>query len=156
MLMLSTMKNGRKVFQQVTLDSSNNLVESITMYVSRTTETFGMYRKSDGLDWLMSMSGNEIKLLIILSDVSDSQDGSVSLSPVKRQNICSMLGVGVRQLAQLIASLEARDALFRINYHDFIINPATFFRCTTNELKKRIIDYYEIKKRLGGLPNEFE
>lgn len=149
------MKNGRKIFQQVRVDGNDNIIESITMYVSRTTETFGMYRKSDGLDWLISMTGNEIKLLIILSDVSDSQDGSVSLSPVKRQNICSMLGIGTRQLAQLIASLEKRDALFRINYHDFIINPATFFRCTTNELKKRIIDYYEVKKKLG-IESNFE
>lgn len=139
------MKNGRKVFQQVCLDGNQNVIESISTYVFRTNEVFGMYRKTDGLGWLIDMAGNEIKLLIVLSDISDSVDGSVSLSPVKRKNICSLLKIGSRQLAQLISSLEKRDALIRINYNDFMINPATFFRCTTNELKKRIVDYYKIK-----------
>ena len=94
------MKNGRKVFQQVCLDGNQNVIESISTYVFRTNEVFGMYRKTDGLGWLIDMAGNEIKLLIVLSDISDSVDGSVSLSPVKRKNICSLLKIGSRQLAQ--------------------------------------------------------
>ena len=140
------MKGGRKVFQQVRLDGNQNIIESISTYVFKNSEVFGMYRKTDGLGWLMDMSGNEIKLLVVLNDISDSSDGSVSLSPVKRKNICSLLKVKSRQLAQLISSLEAKDAIIRINYNDFMINPATFFRCSTNELKKRILEYYVAKK----------
>ena len=141
-------KRVKKVFQQTTVDGlTGELLKDYSVYVSKTGEVFGMYRKTDGLDWLLGLTGNELKLLIILADISDSADGSVSLSKVRREKICNLLGIGSRSLSMLFQELNNKDAIFRINNNDLLVNPATFFRCATNELRQRIQIYNELKLR---------
>ena len=141
-------KRVKKVFQQTTVDGlTGELLKDHSIYVTKTVEVFGMYRKTDGLDWLINLTGNELKLLIILADVSDSADGSVSLSKVRREKMCNLLGIKGRSLSLLLQKLNAKDAIFRINNNDLLVNPATFFRCATNELKQRIQIYNELKFR---------
>lgn len=141
-------KRVKKVFQQTTVDGlTGELLKVHSIYVTKTGEVFGMYRKTDGLDWLINLTGNELKLLIILADISDSADGSVSLSKVRREKICNLLGIKGRSLSLLLQELNEKDAIFRINSNDLRVNPATFFRCATNELKQRIQIYNELKFR---------
>lgn len=141
-------KRVKKVFQQTTVDGlTGELLKDHSIYVTKTGEVFGMYRKTDGLDWLINLTGNELKLLIILADISDSADGSVSLSKVRREKICNLLGIKGRSLSLLLQELNEKDAIFRINSNDLRVNPATFFRCATNELKQRIQIYNELKFR---------
>ena len=141
-------KRVKKVFQQTTVDGlTGELLKDHSIYVTKTGEVFGMYRKTDGLDWLINLTGNELKLLIILADVSDSADGSVSLSKVRREKMCNLLGIKGRSLSLLLQELNEKDAIFRINNNDLLVNPATFFRCATNELKQRIQIYNELKFR---------
>ena len=141
-------KRVKKVFQQTTVDGlTGELLKDHSIYVTKTGEVFGMYRKTDGLDWLINLTGNELKLLIILADVSDSADGSVSLSKVRREKICNLLSIKGRSLSLLLQELNEKDAIFRINNNDLLVNPATFFRCATNELKQRIQIYNELKFR---------
>ena len=111
-------------------------------------EVFGMYRKTDGLDWFLSLSGNEIKLMVLLSDFADER-GYLSLSTMRRQFLMSALGIKSRRsLSGLIADLERKDMLFRTSQNDFLVNPATFFRCKSAELAERIMAYAAAKK--GG------
>lgn len=141
-------KRAKKVFQQTTVDGlTGELLKDHSIYVTKTGEVFGMYRKTDGLDWLINLTGNELKLLIILADISDSADGSVSLSKVRREKMCNLLGIKGRSLSLLLQELNEKDAIFRINSNDLLVNPATFFRCATNELKQRIQIYNELKFR---------
>ena len=130
---------------------TGELLKDHSIYVTKTGEVFGMYRKTDGLDWLINLTGNELKLLIILADVSDSADGSVSLSKVRREKMCNLLGIKGRSLSLLLQELNEKDAIFRINNNDLLVNPATFFRCATNELKQRIQIYNELKFRYRNI-----
>lgn len=136
----------KRTFQSLVVDEvTGEILKSVTHYLNSSHEMFGMYRKTDGMDWIFSLSGNELKLLIMMSDISRFEDGSVSLSKQIRGSICAILKIGKRQLAVLLDGLNKKDAIFRVNNNDFIINPATFFKCGTSELKKRIIDYKNAK-----------
>ena len=143
------MSKKRKVFQQQVVDlRTGEIISGNSIYVSTGHEVFGMYRKTDGLDWFLSLSGNEIKLMVLLSDFADER-GYLSLSTMRRQFLMSALGIKSRRsLSGLIADLERKDMLFRTSQNDFLVNPATFFRCKSAELAERIMAYAAAKK--GG------
>lgn len=137
----------RKVFQSQVIDGrTGEVLEDRTIFVANNVhEIFGMYRRTVGLEWLIELSGNEIKVLVLLSSMS-GLDGFVPLTRKTRLEINHSLGFKQdRSLSTILVELDRKDAIFRAGVHEVYINPATFFRCKTSELPTRMAEYNMMK-----------
>ena len=145
----------RKVFQSQVIDGrTGEVLEDRAVFVSNSaSEIFGMYRRTVGLDWFFSLTGNEIKVLVYLSSISDA-DGFVALTKKTRVAINHILGFKQdRSLSNILVELDRKDAIFRGGIHEVNVNPATFFRCKSSELPLRIAAYNVMKfgREKGGM-----
>lgn len=137
----------RKVFQSQVIDGrTGEVLEDRAVFVTNAaSEIFGMYRRTVGLDWLFDLTGNEIKVLVFLSSISDA-DGFVALTRRVRAEINHILGFKQeRSLSLILCELDRKDVIFRGGVHEINVNPATFFRCKSSELPQRIIAYNMLK-----------
>ena len=118
---------------------------------------FGMFRTTEGIEWLLELGEVELKLLVMLHLWSDD-DGSVSLSPIRREFVVRKLRTSGRTLRRSLVGLSEKGALLRLSKDDFVVNPSTFFKGGSKELKNKIKNYNGLRSSLGraGRERRFE
>lgn len=138
---------GRKVFHSQTVDGrTGELLSDTVVFVSKNNEIFGMYRKTEGLAWFYNLTGNEIKLMVTFSELAD-ENGVIVMSKKRREDIMEILGIrSDRAFYYIIQQLAEKDMLIKMTVSDYVVNPATFFRCKSSKLPDMIAAYRELKK----------
>lgn len=136
----------RKVFHSQTVDGRTGelLAETMT-FVSRSSELFGMYRKTEGLRWFYDLTGNEIKMMVTFAELADER-GVVVMSKKRREDIMAILDIRTsRAFYYVLSQLVKKDMMIKVSLSDYVVNPATFFRCKSSELPSMIKAYKEFK-----------
>ena len=148
----------KKVFQSTVVDvSTGEVLEERSVFVDAALEQFGMFRTTEGIEWLLELGEVELKLLVMLHLWSDD-DGSVSLSPIRREFVVRKLRTSGRTLRRSLVGLSEKGALLRLSKDDFVVNPSTFFKGGSKELKNKIKNYNGLRASLGraGRERRFE
>ena len=144
----------KKVFQSTVVDASTGeVLEERSVFVDAVLEQFGMFRTTDGIEWLLELGEMELKLLVMLHLWSD-EDGSVSLSPVRRKSIMRKMRIHRNTISSALSGLCGKDALLRLGVNDFVVNPSTFFKGGSKELKNKIKNYNGLRASLGRAGQE--
>ena len=97
------------------------------------------------MNWYYSLSKNEKTLVLIMHEKSDSNTMVISFTQQIRESICDIIGIEKRMLSILLSNLCEKDCFIRLSQNDFLMNPEHMFKCSTNELKKRIFYYKNVK-----------
>lgn len=142
------MGKTRKIFQVRTQEIDVHTGEIIgiknsTTYINKSSEQFGMYRSTDGLEWTKTMK-NQLLFMMVMNEYSNPRTGIVTLSPVLRKEICEFFSLeSTRSLSNIISSTIQKDGLTRVNgsNNDFMVNPMCFFKGSTKDLVDRINQY---------------
>jgi len=141
------MKGNRKIFQvQVKskgLDGSESLEKVTTTYINRNSETFGMYRATDGLEWAKVLK-HHLLFLLIMNEYSDPRTGIISLTPSKRLEICSFFEwENKNSLSNVLKTVIDAGGMTRCNgsNYDFMVNPMCFYKGSTKDFKERYDKY---------------
>ena len=143
---------SRKVFRVVTQNVDVVTGEILsqrqtTTYASRSSESFGMYRSTDGLEWALELK-SQMLFLMVMNEYSNHKTGITTLSKLLRGEISEFFGfTSNRSLTNLISQSIDRNGLTRINgsMNDFMVNPMCFFKGSTKDLKDRINKYNEYR-----------
>lgn len=132
----------RKIFEQQIIDVTTGEITSVTQVtVSKFNETFVMGRTTDGLEWLVDLSGNEIKLLMFLTEIEDLKTKLTYLTPTIRKYLMERMKIGKNMLSKLIAGLEQKELLVRISNSEISLNPKCFYKGSSKDITKRILDF---------------
>jgi len=100
-------------------------------YGNKVIEKFRYYTTTNGLEWALPFKSH-LLLLMALNQYSDV-DGIISLSPYKRDVICTFFGWNNKNsLSNALNVLIKLNGIKRINQDDFMINPETVFGGSTN------------------------
>lgn len=142
--------NKKKVFETIATTISpdgETTVNRNALYVSRSSESFGMFTTTDGIDWAVPLRGC-LLLLMYMTMISDPKTGYVSLSTLQRRRIVDFFGwSNPRSLGFMIAEAIRYNGMCRIgnSKNDFMINPEYFFSGSTNDKINKINEYRRIK-----------
>lgn len=142
------MKGDRKIFRVETQSidmRTGELVSSkmTTTYISRSSESFGMYRSTDGLEWAKQLK-NHLLFLLVMNEYSDLRTGIISLTPSKRTDICMFFGYeNKNSLSNTLKTVIGAGGMTRCNgsNFDFMINPMCFYKGSTKDFKDRYDRY---------------
>ncbi len=151
----------RKIYEKQIVDTeTGEVITSMSVSVSKFNETFLMARNTDALNWLYELTGNEIKTLVFFTDLEDLQKGEnltgetllsiCKFTPIERKRLASVLNCSDRFLRRIIASLEKLGWLIKLSNSDYLINPCGFYKGSSKELGKRIVEYNRLLKASRG------
>ena len=137
---------NRRICERTSVDSiSGEILSSVSTWINKSSESFVMIRTTNGLNWYYSLSKNEKTLVLIMHEKSDSNTMVISFTQQIRESICDIIGIKKRMLSILLSNLCKKDCFIRLSQNDFLMNPEHMFKCSTNELKKRIFYYKNVK-----------
>jgi hypothetical protein len=143
------MSGRRNIFHSQTVDLvTGEVVELRRDWISKNGEMFGMYRTTQGLEWIIPFNEKELKLMMLMQEYSDTGTSYVALSSKRRRDISSFLGFNsARSLTTVIGGLIAKDGIARVGLSnsDFMVNPLCFFKGSSRDIKKRIEKYNNLK-----------
>lgn len=142
----------RKIYEKQVVDfETGELISSTSVSASKFYETFLMARNTETLDWLYQLSGNEIKTIVFFSDLEEIPKGENNTGQVimylckytvsERKRLASILNCSDRYLRRLIASLESKGWLIEVNKHEYLLNPAGFYKGPSKEVVGRIKEF---------------
>ncbi len=77
-------------------------------------------------EWMNSLSGSAIILLFLLANLADDWN-YVTTSPLLKKQFAKRLGIKLRQLHNIIKSLEKVNAIKLVSTYDVYINPECIF-----------------------------
>lgn len=130
----------RKIYHQEFVDeNTGEITRSNSVYIGKGYENFGMFRTTD-CDWIYSLSGDELKLLMLLYVKSD-YGGVVVLSKRLRDEICELNDYSGRTFSRLLNGLVEKDVLKMLGRFEFAISPSTFFKGASKDLKNKIREF---------------
>lgn len=147
------MRGSRKIFRVETKEINTKTGEitsfnSTTTYINRNPESFGMYRSTDGLEWAMDLKSH-LLFMLVMNEYSDPKTGIVSLSPVKRKEICDFFNWrNTKSLSNTIQKTIEAGGICRIgkSNYDFLVNPSCFYKGSTKDFKERYDRYEKYKQ----------
>lgn len=160
----------RKIYEKQIVDlDSGEIITSTTVSASKFYETFLMARNTESLEWLYKLSGNEIKTIVFFSDLEEIPRGENTTGQVimylckytmsERKKLSSILNCSDRYLRRLISSLEDKGWLLEVNKHEYLLNPAGFYKGPSKEVVGRIKEFnrlLEAKKEVHRLSERSE
>lgn len=135
------MANNRILFRnrrlEIDVPTGEILSDTIVAsYGKRTAEQFGYYTTTNGLEWALPFKSH-LLLLMVLNQYSD-KEGVVSLSPHKRDMICKFFNWdNSNTLSNALGVLIRLDGIRRLSQDDFMINPETVFRGSTDKKSEK-------------------
>lgn len=142
----------RKVFEKQIVDISTGEIYSEEVhYSSNDNETFGMHRTTEGVDWVFQFTGIELQMMIVLLEIEDLKTGIVSLTPLMKQHISSKFEKTGRYMREIIASLESKNALYKITTQDIILNPIFMYKGGTKVFKTKLNTYNSYKTKPSSI-----
>lgn len=116
-----------------------------TEHTSDTVETFGMHRTTEGVSWILNFTGIEIHMMVVLTELENTATDMVSLTPLVKKHLADKFDKTPRYIREVIASLEAKDALIRVTTQDLVLNPSYFYKGGTKTFKNKMLMYSKFK-----------
>ena len=110
-----------------------------------TVEAFGMHRTTEGVSWILNFTGIEIHMLVVLTELENTATDMVSLTPLVKKHLADKFDKTPRYIREVIASLEAKDALIRVTTQDLVLNPSYFYKGGTKTFKNKMLMYSKFK-----------
>lgn len=136
---------SKKVFgiSQTTVDLMTGEVVDAKLtstYVNRSSESFGMYTTTGGLEWAKPIRGY-LLLLMVLNEYSD-KDGEITLNGTRRNSLCAFMDwKNKHSLSTALQRLIELRAIKRISSNSYMINPTMMYKGSTNDKSIRINKY---------------
>lgn len=87
----------------------------------------GRYFMGSFTDWYKELTGSEIKTLISLLSIENSQTGKINLNNETKIKLCKNCGICMNQFEKNIRGLIAKDKIKRLNKGVYVINPDTLW-----------------------------
>lgn len=141
----------KKIYERTNdvTDSNGALLQStkVAVFVNKSSESFGMFTTTNGLDWAVPLRG-VLLLLMYLTSLSDQKTGYISLSTKRRKDIIVFFGwSNERSLGFMLADAIKLNGLSRINNskNDFMLNPEYFFSGSTADKAEKVNIYNSIR-----------
>lgn len=129
----------KRLFESQTIDMETGEVKSITTVTVRdVNERFGMYRTTQGLEWIKTFTGKEMQMMMLLNHIENVETHIVNLSPLIRQEIYEFFKIGKSTLSDIISRMEDKKFLIRLTNSDLMLNPSYFYKGGSKDLLKRI------------------
>ena len=128
---------SKKIFgvSQTTVDLTTGEVVDAKMtstYINRSSESFGMYTTTNGLEWAKPLR-NYIILLMVLNEYSD-KNGIVALTSKRRNEICQYFEWNnAHSLSTALNRLVQLQAMKRVSNNSYMLNPTMFYKGSTND-----------------------
>ena len=139
------MGRGKVIYTEHMVDmSTGELISSKSVYVSRSNERFWMFRVTENPDWILKMSGNEVKVLLYMQSYADA-DNKVWLDAERRAKLCAGLSIKGRMLSRLLLTLTENGFIARVGVNSYMTNPNYVYRCPVKELRSKMEMYAEVK-----------
>ena len=142
----------RKVFKKQIVDlETGEVVSEEVHYRQNNNETYGMHRTTEGVEWIFQFTGIELHLLVVLLEIETLNTGMVNLTPLVKRHLADKFDKTPRYIREVIASLEAKDALIRVTTQDLVLNPSYFYKGGTKTFKNKMIMYSKFKSEKFNL-----
>lgn len=141
----------KKIYEKTNdvTDGDGLLLQSIktAVFVNKSSESFGMFTTTQGLEWAIPLRG-VLLLLMYLTSLSDQKTGFISLSTHRRKEIIKFFGwSNDRSLGFMLSDAIRLNGLCRIknSKNDFMLNPEHFFSGSTADKAEKINNYNLIR-----------
>jgi hypothetical protein len=134
----------RRLFESQTIDFTTGEVKSITtVTVRNTNERFGMYRSTEGLEWIKDFTGKEIQMMMLLNHLENSETKIVNISPLIKKEIYSFFSISKSTFSDIIGRMEDKKFLIRLTSNDILLNPSFFYKGSSKDVLPRIKSFNE-------------
>ncbi|GHT71808.1 hypothetical protein AGMMS50239_41130 [Bacteroidia bacterium] len=139
------------LLQKMIVTPDGEIMEATYLNTKKYTEKFGMYRETEGLDWLLDMDGKEIKLVTYLMSFTTNNDTfRVVLGTTDRHMIGKKLKMTQKTFQEYIRRLERKMVIYRLSRNELLINPRYFFKGSSGEVPQKMVEFYELYNKKFG------
>ena len=138
------MVKKRVIFESQIIDCETGEVKSVTTTSVIKTETFGMHRSTEGIEWVIEFQGREIQMLMVLNHFENIKSKIVNLSPLLRKELMDKFKITKSTLSTLFKQMEDKKQLLRLTSNDILLNPSYFYKGSSSDLRLRI-DQFKIE-----------
>jgi len=115
---------------------TGEIISKTSVKVKEFSEKFKMCRTTEGLSWLMPLTGEEIKTLLFLLEFE--KDYKTPFTSEIRKELCLFLDISDRKLLMVIKSLEQKKFLIKLSRTDLLLNPIGFYKGSSKDVGARI------------------
>lgn len=150
---------GRKrvIFESQIIDCETGEVKSVTTTSIVKTETFGMHRTTEGVEWVVEFQGKELQMLIVLNHFENVKTKIVNLSPLVRKELLSIFKITKSTLSNLFKNMENKRQLLRLTSNDILLNPSYFYKGSSADIKSRIEEFnIEYDKKINSQVSDIQ
>lgn len=124
-----------KVFERLVIDKeTGEILEEDVRYKDKfKKEKYSLVRLTDGIDWMLKFTGNELTLLVLLLDFQRDDTNAIAITPEIRKRIVEFFGKSDRYIRGLFASLDKKDAIRKCSDTMIVMNPSYFYKGRTQD-----------------------
>ena len=134
----------KRLFESQTIDYSTGEVKSITTVTVRdTNERFGMYRSTEGLEWIKEFTGKEMHMMMLLNHLENIDTRIVNISPLIKEEIYRFFHISKSTFSDMVGRMEGKKFLIRLTPNDILLNPSFFYKGSSKDLLGRIKAFNE-------------
>lgn len=134
----------KRLFESQTIDFTTGEVRSITTVTVRdVNERFGMYRSTEGLEWIKEFSGKEMHMMMLLNHLENTETRIVNISPLIKEEIYRFFKIGKSTFSDMMGRMEDKKFLIRLTPNDLLLNPSFFYKGSSKDILSRIKTFNE-------------
>lgn len=132
-------RGKRRIFESQTIDMTTGEIKSITtVTVKQANERFGMYRTTEGVEWIKEFTGKEMHMMMLLNHIENVETRIVNISPLIKDEIYRFFNIGKSTFSDMIGRMENKRFLLRLTSNDILLNPRFFYKGTSKDVLERI------------------
>ncbi len=140
----------RKIYTRIDVDTqTGEVMKTSSEYVENNISRFFMGRTTEGIEWLLRFNNiTEMQLLIIMLELEVPNNRNiVQFTKLQVEESSAILGVSEPMIKKCLGNLVKNDFVVRITQGNFLVNPYTFYKGGTSELRRRYEEYckYRVK-----------
>ena len=109
-------------------------------------ESYQCIRTTEGVDWVLKFTGNEIQMIVLLVSIENSKTGLIYLSESNKKYLIDKFNSSERYIREIIKSLVDKDAVFKINSRELIVNPLYVYKNGLAPFKQKYQTYLRYKE----------
>lgn len=123
--------------------STGEIKSVTTVTVKNHNERFGMYRTTEGIEWIREFTGKELQMMMLLNHIENVDSHVVNLSPLIKREIYEFFQITKSTFSDLIGRMEDKKFLIRVTPSDILLNPQYVYKGNSKDVAKRIETFYK-------------
>jgi hypothetical protein len=136
---INTVRDGKDV---TTTKTENKIITEKVVNV-KYDEKYISFRKTQDIWWITKFNNNELMMMIVLLRYEDFETHVIFLDKRRKEFLCKLFKLTIRQIYNIITGLIEKHALLRINSTRVMLNPFYMYNGAARHVRKRIDDFYE-------------